>query len=208
MVHVAGNLPKGEANGLEAYSRTLAEALVSAKKFFVVGVVETASVKTKRDDLMPDPTVGFTRVELIEFESELEAPAAGLLEAAADARRGGAGQQKFDFDKPGDADPEEPRTLEVESGPGYYFQVRDLPAGRFGLYLCTRYVEGIAKRGNLLRSELGEVAPGDYQEYELPAALQELGRVLIEEWETDTGASTVDEDVVDADVVDEIEGEE
>ena len=209
MVHVAGNLPKGDANGLDAHSRALAEALVSGKRYFVIGVVETASIKTKKDDLMPDPTVAFTRVEMIEFESALEAPAAGLIEAASDARRGGGGQQKFDFgDAPGGAaDDAEPETLEVESGPGYYFQVRDLPAGRFDLYLCTRYVEGVRKRGNLLRSELGEIAPGDYQEHELPAALQNLGRVLIDEWETDSGSSQVDDDVVDADVVDETESE-
>ena len=79
MVHVAGNLPKGEANGLDAHSRALAEALVSGKRYFVIGVVETASIKTKKDDLMPDPTVAFTRVEMIEFESALEAPAAGLI---------------------------------------------------------------------------------------------------------------------------------
>ncbi|WP_449282221.1 hypothetical protein [Leucobacter sp.] len=204
MVHVAGSLPTGEANGLEAHSLALAKALSNGRKHFIVGVVETDSVKTKKKDLSPDPTIAFTRVELVPFEGDLEEAAADLLQALGDARRGGAGQQSFDLK--GEQKREEPEIAALESGPGYYFQVRDLPAGRFGLYLCTQHVEGVGKRGNLMRSELGEVAPGEYQLHELPESLRELAAVLIEEWETNTGSSVlVDEDVVDAEVVEDDE---
>lgn len=203
MVHIAGSLPKGEANGLEAHSRHLAEALVKGQKHFVIGVVKTKSVKTG-DDLVPDPTVMFTRVEMIDLDSDLEDLAADLLTAAADARRVGGGQQTFDMPKQ-EAEPEEPETLALDAGAGYYFQVRDLPAGRFGLYLCTHHVEGVKKRGNLLRSEMGEVAPGDYQLHELPSSLSQLGALLVQEWETNTGTSVLNDDdgVIDAEVVDE-----
>ncbi len=200
MVNIAGSLPKGDANGLDAHSRVLAEALVSGKKFFVVGVVKTHSVKTG-EDLAPVPTVQFTKVELVELDSELETLAADLLVAAQDQRRGGAGQQTFDMPDP---EEEEPEVLALAEGSGYHFIVRDLPAGRFGLYLCTQHVEDVKKRGNLLRSELGEVAPGDYQLHELTQSLQPIAEVLIQEWETNTGTSVLaDEEVIDAEVLED-----
>ena len=203
MVHVAGNLPKGEANGLEAHSRVLAQALVGGQKFYVVGVVGTASIKTKAADLVPDPTVEFQRVELIELGSGLEDAAMRLLEAASDERRGGKGQQAFDFDAPAagaaPAEPEAP--LELGAGAGYTFKVVDVEPGRFDFLLCTQYVEGVARRGGLVRDEWSELAPGVYQRAELDEAFRSLADVLVEEWETAGGAASVD--VVDAELVED-----
>lgn len=205
MVHIAGTLPKGEANGLEAHSLRLAQELTTQKRFFVIGVVQTDSVKTKAKDLFPEPTIAFVRAELIPLdETDLETMAADLLQAASELRRGGEGQQTFNLK---DDEPKESETLELENGPGYWFEVRDLPAGRFGLYLHTQYIETGKLRGNLLRSKHGEVAPGEYQLHELPPSLRSIGELLIEEWDTNTGTSVVD-DVVDAEVVDEDEEEE
>lgn len=204
-MNIAGSLPKGEANGFEAHSRLLSEALVKGQKFFAVGVVKTHSVKTG-DDLVPVPTVAFTRVELVPLDAtDLETVAADLLQAATDLRRGGAGQQAFNLRSDDGAEEDaEPEVLELDAGPGYYFVIRDLPAGRFGIYLHTQHIETGRKRGNLLRSELGEVAPGEYQLYELPKALQPIAEVLVEEWESNAGTAVVD-DVVDAEVVDDEE---
>ncbi|MHA3682819.1 hypothetical protein ACXR2W_00970 [Leucobacter sp. HY1908] len=196
MVHVAGALPKGEANGLEAHSLALSKALGVGRKFYVVGVVETHSVKTGKD-FVPVPTVAFTRVELVPFEHELETPAADLLVALSDVRRGGDGQQSFNLR--GEAAPDmpvEPEVLELDSGGGMFFRVVDVEPGVFELRLCSQYVEGLLVR-RLQRSDWGEVPPGDYQADQFDEALASFARVLLTEWETNGGEAVVDAEVVD-----------
>lgn len=204
MVSFAGSLPKGDANGLEAHSRALVEALPTGAKFFVVGVLHTHAVKTG-SDLVPVPTAAFSQVELIGLNSGLEEPAAKLLRAAQSERVGGPGQQEFDL--AADSAPGEPDVgpLELSEGPGYFFQVVDSAPGRFDLLLCTQHISGVRVRRGLQREEFGELPPGEYQLFELElsdaasSSLRGLGEVLIEEWESNTGTAVVDAEVVDED---------
>lgn len=196
MVHIAGSLPKGEANGLEAHSLALSQALTSGRKHYVVGVVETHSVKTSKE-LVPVPTVQFVRVEMVPFEDGLETPAADLLLALSDLRHGGSGQQTFDFKGKAAADsPAEPEVLELDAGGGMFFRVVDVSPGVFELRLCSQYVEGLLVR-RLQRSEWGEVPPGDYQAGQLDPALAEFAERLLLEWESNGGDAVVDAEVVD-----------
>lgn len=204
MVNIAGTVPKGDANGLDAHIQQLAKGH-GTKKYFAVGVVETTKI-TIGKDYDQVPTIGFTRIELIaDGDTDLESRAADLLQAAGDRRRSGAGQQAFNLK--GDAEPEAPETLELDAGAGYYFRVVDSAPGRFDVLLCTQHVAGVNQRCGLLREEWSEIPPGDYQRHELDEAFQSLADVLVEEWETNHGAAQVD-DVVDAEVIDEDESSE
>lgn len=198
MVNIAGTLPKGGGNGLEAHSAALAKALVGGQRFFAVGVVVTDSVKTKAD-LDPVPTIKFNRIELVPFEHELEAAAAELLQAAGALRD--HGQQAFDFAKSEGSAPAEPAgPAELDAGGGMYFRVVDVEPGVFELRLCSQYVEGLLTR-TLHRSEWGEVPPGDYQAGQFDMALSVLASNLLVEWSTNGG----DAEIVDAEIVEDDE---
>jgi len=195
MVNIAGTLPK--SNGLVSYASQLAKALASGQKHFVVGVVVTESVKTKTD-LDPVPTVKFTRIELVPLGHDLESPAADLMLALEALRNGGEGQQQFDMSAPGE--PVEVGPLELESGEGMFFRVVDVEPGVFELRLCSPYLEGLRTR-RMLRSEWGEVPPGDYQAAQFDPELAAFADRLLVDWNTNAGEA----EVVDAEVIDDDE---
>ena len=203
MVNIAGSLPKGEANGLAAHARELAQALTNGRKYFVVGVVGTDSVKTKQADLEPVPTVAFTRLELVPFNDELEDPARALMQALADQRMGVAGQQRFSFGTDAEATPAGP--AEFEAGGGMFFRVVDSEPGRFDLLLCSQYVDGVLSRSGLVREQFGEIPPGEYQLAQLDGEVLGLAQRLLTEWETNGGEAVVDAEIVEDEVEDAAE---
>ena len=169
----------------------------------MVGVVEVASI-TPGKDFVPDPKLAFTRIELVPFEHELETPAADLLTSLSELRHGGDGQLSFRFDgaRADEAKGDEAaEALELDAGPGYYFRVVDAAPGRFDFLLCTQHVEGVRKRGDLVREEWSEIPPGDYLMHQLDEAFQSMAAVLVEEWESNDGGVIVDAEVVDDEAV-------
>lgn len=190
-VKLASALPKDSHNGIQAVEKKLETSHRTGEKTWVVGVLVTKGVNYEEG---VHPKVQFVGIESAGVLSD---EAEGLYRRLYEARTSG---EMLDIPEGEDEGVEDAVVLELEQGDGYEFEIRDLPAGRFGLYLFTASGAEVRKRGNLLRSELGEVLPGRYQYVNLPGTLMSLADVLISEWESNMPSA---EDVVDAEVDDE-----
>lgn len=197
MVKLASTLPKGDANGLDSIIGTLVAGLHAGTVVPIIGLLVTTEV-TENENFEREPRVRFTKLEPV--TEDYEEIVRDVLSALV-AERTGAADGQTTLDLPTD-EPTRHVVLALEEGGGYEYEVKDLPEGRFSLTLFTRSGVEAGSRGNLLRSELGEVLVGRFQYHQLLRSLWDLADVLLDEWEKNSPA----DDVVDAEIVDDEDG--
>lgn len=198
-VHMAGNLPKDELNGLARIERRLIDGHLQGDKHLVIGVVKVSGTKAlESEGFRPNPIVTFDHIEAV--PDELHDVALTLLHDVLGMRTG-ASTLKF----PGE-EPEPPAPLELEASDGVYrFAVVDEPKAKFTLRVLAPSGAVAVERHALPRKVYGDVAPGEYLQTELGnEELIGLAGDLVRDYEQ--GFS---EDLIDAEVVeDEPEGDE
>lgn len=200
-VHMAGNLPKDELNGLASVERRLIEGHLRGDKHLVIGVVKVSGTKAlETEGFKPNPIVTFDHIEAI--PDELHDAALDLLHGVLGKRTGAT---HLDFP---DQEPEPPAPLELEASDGVYrFEVVDEPKAKFTLRVLAPSGAVAIERHALPRKIYGDVEPGEYLQAELGNNdLIELAGDLVRDYEQ--GFSS--DDLVDAEVVedDEPEGDE
>jgi hypothetical protein len=148
-----------------------------------------------------EPIVGFSQIEVA--PEEMREQVIELLQALRSAR---SGKTTMDFPK----DEEEPvfaAPLEltgVEES-GYRYVVADSASGQFDLTVQSASGAVVGQRFHLPRSVYGEIPPGTYKMVHLVNPdLRDLAVALVREFRS--GFSTTEDDVVDAEVVDDLLG--
>ncbi len=200
-VHLAGNLPADDLNGLAAVEKKLIEGHLARCQHLVIGTVMVTGTKTlEKEGFRPNPIVTFERIEAI--PEELIAEATDLLQRIWAARSG-----KTTLDFPDEPEPAPPLELEASSGV-YKFVVVDEPRAKFTLRVLTPAGALALERHALPRRVYGDVEPGEYLQAELRHAdLIDLAGDLVRDYEA--GFTTADvEELVDAEIVDADEADE
>jgi hypothetical protein len=199
-VHLAGNLPPEELNGLAQQEQKLMGGYLARDKHLIVGVVQVTGVKGQlKEGFALQPIVSLVHVEMV--PGEMGDDVLGLLRRLAQNR---TTSETIDFpDDETETEPDAP--LELEAGDGAYeYEVVDQARGRFGLIVRTPSGAQVTKRSNLMRKEYGDIPPGVYQLTHLVEApeLQALATAIVAEYEAGMLDHNAD-DVVDAEVVDD-----
>ena len=192
VVHLAGNLPADDLNGLAAVEGKLIDGHLAGERHLVMGVVTVTGTKAAlKEGFKPNPIVSFARIDAV--PDELEAEARDLMERIFQARMGGL---TLDFPEP---EPDaEPLQLAELDGDGYRFVIADEPQGKFSLTVVTASGAMVVQRHALPMDAYEEVPnPGEYQLVHLRSELRDLAASLVAGYEESF--------VVDAEVVDEDE---
>lgn len=185
-VHMGGNLPSDEANGLAAMEGALVAGHLQARKHLVIGVVEVTGTKgLQKEGFKINPIVSLVQVEGVPNGHPLHDQILAALHKLFGERVG-----KVPMDFPGGGDQEEItiEVLEVTAGPDddrlkYRAIIEDSAPGKIRFKIVTAQGAKVATRYNLPRAIYGELLPGEYQLAQLEAALRDLATSLVAEYE-------------------------
>lgn len=202
-VHLAGNLPGDELNGLAPYEKVLIEGHLARRQHLIIASIRVTGTKASlKDGFTPQPIVTLEHVEYV--IDELSDEVLGMLRTLL-ARR--TSKEQLDFP---DADAEPPAPLELEAGTeAYTIVVEDTTKGKISVAVETPSGATIAKRNELPRKEYGDIPAGSYELVHLidSPELQQLVTALIADYEAGRLIDPDADEVVDAEVVGE-EGED
>lgn len=201
MVKLASSLPKEyDDNGIESNGRHLLGIYPSQKYLPVVALVRTKEI-TQNDSFEKIPKIEIVAIELAVDEDDQDA-ARVLLQRLHDGR---VRHVKQPLDLP-DADepPVIAQPLELEASTGQYsVRLIDQESGKFSIELRAPSGALVLTRGALPRVEYGELPPGDYPVALLGGPLGELAELLVQEFEQGFTPEPDEDDVVDAELVDD-----
>ncbi len=197
MTKLSAKLPKEyDDNGLESNTRHLLDAYPKQEYLPVVGIVRTKDYQNT-EDFERVPRIEFVRIE-IAINADVQEALRGLLQRLHDER---VGHMKQPLDLP---DTEEPPVsaapLELEANTGIYsIRIEDEPKGKFTIELIAPSGAPATQRHALLRSEYGELEPGEYPLSAITGELLTLAQALIQDYE----AGFITGDVIDAELVED-----
>lgn len=195
-VHLAGNLPADDLNGLASAEKVLIEGHLARQQHVVIGIVKVSGTKTlEKEGFKPNPIVSFDRIEAV--PEELLDEATSLLHRIFTARSG-----KTTLDFPDEGEAPEPPQLELAQLPddaAYSFVIEDAPRGKFKLTVLTPSGAEAVVRHALARKTFNDDVPppGEYQLVHLQGDLQDLARALMQEYEAGFHDGVEDAEVVE-----------
>lgn len=198
MVKLAPALPKEyDDNGLESNTRHLLGVYTSQKYLPIVALVRTKEI-TQNEHFERVPKIELVHVEIAIDDVDQHA-VRELIKQLHDAR---VQHIKQPLDLPVTDEPPvlaQPLELTVASGE-YSVRLIDQDAGKFSIELRAPSGALVLTRSALPREDYGELVPGDYAVVQLGGEIGELATLLVQEFEQ----GFTEDDVVDAEVVDEI----